>query len=135
MKHLAEIIRTQKLSKSELAKALFPQVGFPLMALDRVLNGQRELSVMECRVLSEITSIPIGFLVSDSWRSYPSNSDEISFLKGDVIVKLNVKKWLTVVHIFRDGAYQPTFNFETKNVPLSVYLDDITSMVISQTQV
>jgi len=131
MVNLKKIITDKKLDKIQLAKALFPSVLHPVLALDRVLSEKVEMTAEQYRILSDITQIPIGFLISDKWLVYSDSPNNIKFLRGDIVAILNTKNWLTVVHEYRDGAYLPTYEVKAQNAPLKVFLQDLTDMVIS----
>lgn len=131
MQNLQKIIDAKKLDKTELAKSLFPKNSHPVMALDRVLNGLVELSAEQYRVLSNLTEIPLGFLVSQDWLIGSEKPEEIYFLRGDVIVKLRTKDYITVIHQYKEGEYRPIYEVKAANVPAKLLLQDLIDLVIS----
>jgi hypothetical protein len=131
MLNLKKIIEAKNLDKTSIAAQLFPNNSRQDMALARLLKGESEMTAEQYRKLSEITKIPLGFLISDKWLVYADCPNEVKFLRGDVVAVLNTKSWLTVVHEYRDGAYLPTYEVKAENAPLKVFLQDLTDLVIS----
>jgi len=133
MLNLQKIIDVKNLDRAALAKKLFSGVTRSDMALTRVLRGEQELTVEQYRILAEITEIPLGFLVTQDWLIGAEEEGKVHFLRGDIIAQLDTQDWLTVVHQYRDGSYVPVFEVKVTEgkIPLSVYLEDLTNIVIS----
>ena len=133
MLNLQKIIDAKNLDRAALAKKLFSGVTRSDMALTRVLRGEQELTVEQYRILAEITEIPLGFLVTQDWLIGAEEEGKVHFLRGDIIAQLDTQDWLTVVHQYRCGSYVPVFEVKVTEgkIPLSVYLEDLTNIVIS----
>jgi hypothetical protein len=131
MRDILRTIAIKKLDKRAVAEALFPKALHPLPALNRVANGEAELSAEQYRIFSNLTGIPIGFLVSQDWLVGSDKLEEIFFMRGDIIVKLNTKDYITVVHQYKDGVYKPLYEVKAENAPLNVFLQDLIDLVIS----
>lgn len=131
MRDILKTIAVKKLDKRAVAEALFPKALHPLPALNRVANGEAELSAEQYRVFSVLTGVPVGFLVSQDWLIGSEKLDEIYFLRGDIIVKLNTKDYLTVVHQYKNGEYRPLYEVKAENAPIKVLLQDLIDLVIS----
>lgn len=128
---LLKIIAAKKLDKRAVAETLFPNADHPLPALHRITRGDGELSAEQYRVLSDLTNIPIGFLMSEDWRLTSESPNEIKFLRGEIQAVLNTVDYISVVSVLKDGAFVPVFELATANLPLKVYLQDLVNFVIS----
>jgi len=132
MKTLKKIIQLKKLGKRELAEALFPDAKHPLMTLNRVLSGERPLSVEEFKILAEITDIPVGFLISDTWDVTANKAEELNFRKGDVLLEVNTEFWIAYVYKIIAGDRTLIYRVRAQNAPLKVFLSDITDLIITK---
>lgn len=128
---ILKIITAKKLDKTAVAKTLFPSTGHPLAGLHRITRGEGELSAQQYRIFSDLTNIPIGFLMSNDWRVVTESPNEIKFLRGEVQAALNTANYITVISVLKDGAFVPVFELATANMPLKVYLQDLVNFVIS----
>ena len=89
--NINNVIEHYKLNTEDLAKALFPTVKYPKLALDRILKGEGALDITQVEKLANY----IGVLVTDlfSAGTWKSSSEDgcLTILKGDYKVKLNYK--------------------------------------------
>jgi len=133
METLKKIIQLKKLGKRELAEALFPDAKHPLMTLNRVLSDERPLSVEEFKILEEITDIPIGFLITETWDIRADCIDFINFSKGDITCEADTSSWVVRVYEFAGGGRNLLYKVQAQNAPLKVFLSDITELIITKT--
>jgi len=127
---LQKIIDAKKFDKRKFAEHLFPNAGHPLMALQRIMNGTAELSADQYRALSEVTEIPLAFLMAKDWTVYSSAPAVITFVKGEVLVDRNYATSMAQISVIRSGQNFPIFKLKSENVPLKIFLNDITDLVI-----
>ena len=133
METLKKIIQLKKLGKRELAEALFPDAKHPLMTLNRVLSDERPLSVEEFKILEEITDIPIGFLITETWDIRAGRFGVLKFAKGEILCEVTGSLDQASVYEFRMGHPTLIYRVEAQNAPLKVFLSDITDLIITKT--
>jgi hypothetical protein len=134
---IKKIIEAQKLDIKLVAAELFPTVSFPVMSLTRILTGHGELSAWQVKKFSEITNLPIGFIycagkweVKQNFKFFSKKETGLRFKAGEVFVDLDIEKWVSVIALPQKDSSLFHVIVETKNAPLSVYLSEITDVII-----
>jgi len=132
METLKKIIKLKKLGKRELAEALFPDAKHPMLTLNRVLSDERPFSVEEFKILAEITDVPIGFLITDTWDMTADSISELKFSKGEINLEVYTAFWIVYVYKIVTGERTLIFKVQAQNAPLKVFLSDITDLIIKK---
>jgi hypothetical protein len=136
---IKKIIEAQRLDIRQVAAELFPEVGFPMLALQRILNGKGDLTSSQVVAFSKITGLPIGFLYSNKkWKIQsiykPSNRDILKFTSGEVWCFLDTDSATTDLFLPNSNKNVASIRVKTVNVPLSVYLSEISDIIIKHYQ-
>jgi len=130
MKYIKKIIEAGKYDRRKFAEALFPDAGFPLMALSRVEKGDGVLTAKQYQTLSELSNVPIGFLIAEKWSIDAVKPNELIFKKGEIEARLYTSSWVSVVSKTENGIAKILFDVKAENAPLSVFLEDIVNLII-----
>lgn len=128
MLNIKKIISDKKLDRKAVAKELFPSHKFPMYALN-LLESTSDMTGEQYKIFSRLTNIPVGFLIEDKWKVSADQPNKLIFSKGDVKAEVNTSNWLTVIHLYKDGAYQPTYEIQAENVPVKLFLEHLTEVV------
>jgi hypothetical protein len=133
---IKRIIEVQMLDINLVASKLFPDAGFPLMALQRIINGKGDLTTCQVLIFSQITGIPIGFLYSSKEWSIKTFSakDKLKFTSGEVWCSLDVEKGASILCLPNSNNSLTHVGLSTPNVALSVYLSELTDIIIKYYQ-
>lgn len=90
--NINNVITTYGLDKNELAKVLFPEAKYPMLALSRVLKGKADLSVKQLELTAAFIGIEVAKLfdlrAEDNWQT-ATKDGVLTFKKGIYTVKVN----------------------------------------------
>jgi len=138
---IKKIIEAQRLDIRQVAAELFPDVGFPMLALQRILNGKGDLTSSQVVAFSKITGLPIGFLYSSkTWTIKNISAKETVGLKGlffesgEVYCVLDLENEISLLSLPNSNKTIEKIKLITKNVQLSVYLSEINDIIIKYYQ-
>lgn len=130
MKYIKKIIEAGKYDRRKFAEALFPDAGFPLMALSRVEKGDGVLTAKQYQTLSELSNVPIGFLIAEKWEIASCSAEVIRFSKGELSAEVCTRDWIMQLFELKEGVKCVKFAVKAENAPLSVFLEDIVNLII-----
>lgn len=89
MINVKDILEKAGIPATEAAAVLFPKNKYPELALNRVLNGEAELSSTQVFRLAEMTHEPIASLYSEDYWKAKTVGERIQFERGDARVILD----------------------------------------------
>lgn len=133
---LQKIIDLQGLDSMKLATELFPGLKHPSMSLTRVLNGEMLLNSAQVQKLSEITNIPVGFIMAGGEWLATGTLREILFISGDVLAEVSPTptKWHTKISYFHMGRPFVQTIVKPHDIPASVFLSELTDEIIKNSK-
>lgn len=122
---ISKVIQHFKLDVNSVAEALFPNVRYKKLALDRIIKGEATLNTDQLMKLAELAGVIVGDLFSiDSWKGGIEDNC-LTFIKGEYKAKLNYNgSWLSV---YKDNELIKQEMF-TPNMSLNDFIDHITDI-------
>lgn len=132
--NVKELLETKGVSKTEIARLLFPDVKFPLRAFSRILTKEAELSASQVSILAERLGCEISDMYEPSrWIWESSSDDEYTFIYGkNFRVKVNLSNWESTIFykndlidkgIFCDGSMPLKDYFEMIQQKIHDWID------------
>lgn len=129
--NINRIIKKHDLDYNALAKELFPKNKYPLVALNRVVEGVSFLDTNQISILATIVGVEVSELFSsDTWGMKMSNEDTIKFFKNNYRVELDLVTLVTKIFCDDRMIANETLIFE-KNVKLSEYINRVNETIIN----
>lgn len=126
--NITKVIELYKLDVNEVAEALFPNVRYKKLALDRVLKGEAYINTEQLQALAKLTGVLISDLFNvDNWKGSAEDGC-LTFLKGDYKAKLNYNgAWLS---LYKNNELIKQEMF-TPNMTLDEFIQHITELAIN----
>lgn len=126
--NINKVIEHYKLDVNEVAEALFPNVRYKKLALDRVLKGEAVINTEQLQALAKIAGVLTSDLFNiDSWKGSTEDSC-LTFLKGEYKAKLNYNgAWLS---LYKNNELIKQEMF-TPNMTLNEFIRHITELTIN----
>lgn len=126
--NITKVIELYKLDVNEVAEALFPNVRYKKLALNRVLKGEAYINTEQLQALAKLTGVLISDLFNvDSWKGSTEDGC-LTFLKGDYKAKLNYNGvWLS---LYKNNELIKHEMF-TPNMTLDEFIQHITELTIN----
>lgn len=123
---ITKVIEYFGLDVNSVAEALFPNVRYKKLALDRVLKGEATINAEQLQALADLAGVLTGDLFSiDSWKGSTENGC-LTFIKGDFKAKLNYNGvWLS---LYKDDKLIKQEMF-TPNMALEDFINHITTLI------
>lgn len=123
---ITKVIEYFGLDVNSVAEALFPNVRYKKLALDRVLKGEATINAEQLQALADLAGVLTGDLFSiDSWKGSTENGC-LTFIKGDFKAKLNYNGvWLS---LYKDDKLIKQEMF-TPNMTLEDFINHITTLI------
>lgn len=133
---LQKIIDLQGLDSMKLASELFPGLKHPSMSLTRVINGELLLRSDQLQKLSEITNIPVGFILASGEWLATGTLQQLTFLSGEVLAEVSATptKWHTKISYFHKGRPFVQTVVKPHDIPASVFLSELTDEIIKNSK-
>lgn len=128
--NLKYLIDKKGLNQEALAKELFPNNKFPVVALNRILDGIAYLDTAQLAVLAKICNVQIQELfTSESW-STKMEGNKIVFIKNNFSAVLDLDTLVTEIYN-RDRIVADEVVIVEKSIKLSDYLKIIDGVIIN----
>ena len=126
--NITKVIEYYKLDVNDVAEALFPNVRYKKLALDRVLKGEASINTEQLQALAKLAGVLTSDLFNiDSWKSSAEDGC-LTFLKGDFKAKLNYNGvWLS---LYKNNELLKQEMF-TPNMTLEEFIAHITELTIT----
>nr|DAW00973.1 MAG TPA: transcriptional regulator, HTH_3 family, Transcriptional Regulaator, Strucutral.9A [Caudoviricetes sp.] len=126
--NINRVIEYYKLDVNEVAEALFPNVRYKKLALDRVLKGEAAINTEQLQALAKIAGVLTSDLFNiDSWKGSAEDGC-LTFLKGEYKAKLNYNgAWLS---LYKNNELIKQEMF-TPNMTLDEFIKHITELTIN----
>lgn len=126
--NITKVIELYKLDVNEVAEALFPNVRYKKLALDRVLKGEATINTEQLQALAKLAGVLTSDLFNiDSWKG-STEDGHLTFLKGDYKAKLNYNgAWLS---LYKNNELIKQEMF-TPNMTLDEFIQHITELTIN----
>ncbi len=95
--NINEVIKHYKLDANDVAEALFPDIRYKKLALDRVLKGEAKINTDQLQALANLAGVFVSDLFSiDGWKSRAEDGC-LTFISGSYKVKLGYNGvWLSL---------------------------------------
>jgi len=117
---IAQAVTASGLNRKEVAANLFPAHKHPLMALERVISGEGDLSSTQVSKLALMAGMPVEALfLGGDWRKEGVNNG-VRFTRGEYTAELDTKTWITSIYRNSDLKHESVIHSGT--TALSVYL-------------
>ena len=120
--NLGRIIKNKNIDRKHLAEVLYPMHKHPVMAIDRVVNGEMLLDSTQIVKLSDYTGIAVEDLFTDSWKSTIKDGT-VTLVNGDYVAVINTETWAT--SISKHGDTEVLRTFFTPGVSLGSYIQKL----------
>lgn len=128
---LNTIMQEREISKSRLAKLLFPNNSYPELALKRILKGYALLDADQISKLALYLDVSIGYLYNGrDWTSKPITAEgTLSFCNGDYRAELKKTRagWHTRLFHKKSLFHEEVINSDT--VKLKEYLHNLNLLI------
>lgn len=126
--NITKVIEYYKLDVNDVAEALFPNVRYKKLALDRVLKGEASINTEQLQALAKLAGVLTSDLFNiDSWKGSAEDGC-LTFLKGDFKAKLNYNGvWLS---LYKNNELLKQEMF-TPNMTLEEFIAHITELTIT----
>lgn len=126
--NINKVIEYYKLDVNEVAEALFPNIRYKKLALDRVLKGEATINTEQLQALAKIAGILTSDLFNiDSWKG-SAEDGYLTFIKGKYKAKLNYNgAWLS---LYKNNELIKQEMF-TPNMSLDEFIKHITELTVN----
>lgn len=123
-----KVINYYSLNVDEVADALFPNVRYKKLALDRVLKGEASINTQQLQALADLAGILVQDLFTvDTWKGTTEDGGCLTFIKGEFKVKLNYNgAWLS---LYKNNELLKQEMFTT-NMDLDQFIKHITELTL-----
>lgn len=123
--NINKVIEYYKLDINEVAEALFPNVRYKKLALDRVLKCEAAINTEQLQSLAKLAGVLTQDLFTlDSWKGSTEDGC-LTFLKGDFKAKLNYNgAWLS---LYKNNELLKQEMF-TPDMTIDQFIDHITEL-------
>ena len=114
--NITKVIEYYTLDVNDVAEALFPNVRYKKLALDRVLKGEASINTEQLQALAKLAGVLTSDLFNiDSWKGSAEDGC-LTFLKGDFKAKLNYNGvWLSLYknnELLKQEMFTPNMTLE-----------------------
>ena len=116
---LSKLMKLYNFDKKQIARELFPDTKYPVLALKRILNGEALLDAEQISRLASLTGGSIEDLYT-GWQSRAVAEVNV-FIKGEYRAELDTSTWKTKIYHKNSMFHEELLH--TKMIPLSQYLD------------
>jgi len=127
---IQEAITASGLDKPAIATHLFPSNQYPVMALDRVMKGDGDLSSTQITKLSELSGMPVAAIFGHGKWSKEGFDGGIRLLNGSYTAVLDTKTWVTKLYLKSSLIHEEVIH--TGTVALSHYLAKLEEIINSK---
>ena len=125
--NLQKIIDERGLDKKEVAKLLFPDIKYPILAFNRVLADVAVLDSTQVSKLALFADLTIDEIYSGwSWKA-TSKKGRHKFISGDFIAELDLETGITKV--FHKGSLFHESVLHSTLIPLSSYIEELNNLI------
>ena len=119
---VTKFITDHDLDKKEVAKHLFPENRYPIMAFKRILDGAALLDSEQLAKLAALAKVSIVKLFSGNWDT-TSTRNMLSMESGEYRAELDMLTWTTRIFHRSSMFYEEILTQPT--IPLSQYVEHI----------
>ena len=120
------VLKKADLGKKEIAEHLFPKNKFPVLALNRVVNGEAQLDSEQISKLAMLLGVEIQDLYVANW--VPSHKkNKLVFNSDDFRAELDTKTWTT--NIFHKDTLLHGVVLSKESVSLKEYINKLNSEI------
>ena len=120
-----KIIEHYSLDKDKVAEALFPNIRYKKVALDRILNGQAVIDANQINALSDMIGVlPQELYMINNWRG-EFEDKSIVLKQNDYTAKLNHNGAFLSLYKNNDLVYQEINASNISLIDLITYLDNL----------
>ena len=125
--NLQKIIDERGLDKKEVAKLLFPDIKYPILAFNRVLADVAVLDSTQVSKLALFADLTIDEIYSGrAWKA-TSKKGRHKFISGDFIAELDLETGITKV--FHKGSLFHESVLHSTLIPLSSYIEELNNLI------
>ena len=130
---MEKLLQATGLTKTVLAKALFPNNKHPYSALDYAIKHKKELTRTQLNALTGLTGLTEGALIdiasqTDNW-GMAVRTTRVEFKKG--AYKAEYVPHLNMAYLFRDSKLVGDTVLVSSAVSLKKFLEDMDSLIAS----
>lgn len=119
---IPQILADTAVDKKEIANLLFPNLDYPILALNRIVRGEGVLDADQISRLASYLQVDINSLFSGNWRQ-ESKQNTHTFKRGDFIAELNTLTWVT--KIYHNSSLFHESILHSGSTPLSEYFSKL----------
>ena len=126
---LIKILDDTGLDTSTVAGRLFPNNGYPMAALTRILKGESFLDSQQLLTLSELTGVEICDMFTNSWRG-KAQKNQIILTRGSYKAIINLEE--NTARLFdNDSLFYETILF-SPSIRLRVFIKELDNVFENQ---
>ena len=126
---LAETIEALNLNKKEVAEILFPSNKFPVMALDRVLDGDAVLNADQISRLALFANVSLSSLFTGEGWGCKTRGGIHTFTNGEFVAKVNLEAGY--VYMFHNKTLFHSENLISKSINLVELVEFLNKQILN----
>lgn len=124
---LKRIIDSFDLDKTEIANELFPDIKYPSLALNRIINNEAKLDSDQLYKLAAMLDIEVGSLYNKAWKLSSGETGKITLARDNYRAVLNTNTF--ELKIFLNESLVHETLFLIRNITLTELVESINNYI------